>query len=333
MKIKVAKLFMTVKMNKKILITGVGGSGGSYLAEHIFKKEKRTKIFGIYRSLGYVPFLKKKYKSKIIFFKCDLLNFRKLKKILKKLKPNIIFHLASNADVRKSFDDPQKFNENNSLTLNILEAVRKVSPKTLVLICSSSEVYGSVEKKKQPIDESFPISPINPYAATKAYQDIISQVYQKAYNLKIIITRMFSYSNTRRDNLFQSAFAKQIVNLEKRKRNGILHHGNLKSVRTMLDVEDAMEAYRICALKGKIGEIYNIGGDYTISIYSYLKRMLKKSKIKIKLKKSKKLFRPSDVSFQIPNSTKFRKETGWRPKISLDESILKVLQDYRNSIL
>ena len=81
---------------------------------------------------------------------------------------------------------------------------------------------------------------------------------------------MFSYINARRDTLFQTAFAKQIVNIE-RKSQKVLKHGNLNSIRTFVDIEDAMSAYWLTATNGKIGEIYNIGGNKIISVKNFLK--------------------------------------------------------------
>ena len=107
---------------------------------------------------------------------------------------------------------------NNIITVNLLEAIRRSEINPVVMICSTSEVYGSVSKKYMPINEKQKIAPINPYAVTKVYQDLISQVYQKSFGLNIIITRMFSYTNARRSNLFQSAFARQIVLCELNKK-------------------------------------------------------------------------------------------------------------------
>ena len=105
---------------KKCLITGVTGSGGSYLAEYILQKDKYIKIYGFYRSPGYLEFLKKKHK-RIKFYKVDLNNFQITKNKLKKVKPDVIFHLASNADVRGSFDKPKEIvSNNNNITLNLL---------------------------------------------------------------------------------------------------------------------------------------------------------------------------------------------------------------------
>lgn len=310
---------------KRCIVTGATGSGGSYLVEHLIKKDKKILIYCFYRSNGYLNLLKNKYKKNIYFIKIDLKNFNKLKKIIKNIDPDLIFHMASNADVKGSFDDPIAItNNNNLITVNLLESIRVTKVKPLIIICSTSEVYGAVTKKDLPISENQKISPVNPYAVSKVFQDLLSQVYYKSFKLKIIITRMFSYTNARRLNLFQTAFANQIVKIEQGKKK-FLKHGNLNSIRTFVDIEDAMEAYWLAAKKGKIGEIYNIGGDKVISVNDFLSELIKKSKVKIKCSLDKNLLRPQDVTLQIPNTKKFTKDTGWKPKVSFEESVYKLL--------
>ncbi len=312
---------------KKCIVTGATGSGGSYLVEHILGKKKSMKIYGFYRSKGYLSELKKYQNCKLI--KVDLLNYQNLKKQINKIKPDVIFHLASDANVRNSFDDPIKnASNNNTITINLLEAVRRLKINPVILICSSSEVYGNVPNNEMPINENQKIKPINPYAVTKAYQDLISQVYFKSFKSKVIITRMFSYTNARRKNLFQTHFASQIAEIESGIKSTLIH-GNLKSKRTFVDIFDAMEAYWLAAVKGKIGEIYNIAGRDTISVRNFLKKLIKLSKVKIVTKLDPKLIRPVDINLQIANSKKFKKHTGWKPKISFDESVKKLLNECR----
>ena len=299
---------------KRCLITGITGSGGSYLCEHILSKEEKVKIYGTYRSPGYLKYLNNKFKK--------ILNF---------IKPDLIYHIASNANVRRSFDKPKEIIENNnSITINLLEAIRTSKINPLIIICSTSEVYGNVRKKDIPIKESKNINPVNPYSVSKAFQDIISQVYNKCYGLKIIITRMFSYTNARRNNLFQSSFAKQIVQIEKGRKK-ILKHGNLKSIRCVIDITDAMEAYWLTAKRGRIGKIYNIGGNKIISVGNYLKELKKLSKTNIVSKLDKKLIRPIDVTLQIPSVSLFKKDVKWSPKVSFKESVKKLLNEFRNT--
>ena len=317
-------------MKKKILITGIAGSGGSYLAEYILNKN--VEIYGIARNKKSLNSNNLKYlnKKKIKFIFIDLTNYKKVYNALKKVKPNIIFHLASNADVLESFNTPLEIiNNNNACTLNILEACRKLNlKKTIIQICSTSEVYGDVKKKFQPITENNYISPINPYASSKAFQDIISQVYFKVYDLKIIITRMFTYLNPKRRNLFASNFAHQIIDIENNKIK-FLKHGNLNSTRSILDIRDAMHSYWLAATKGKVGNIYNISGKYKITVKQFLEELKKNSKKKIITKLDKKLLRPTDINLQISDCKKFRNQTKWREKYNFKEAIKYFLNECR----
>ncbi len=314
---------------KKALITGISGSGGSFLAEYILKNQKKTKVIGFYRKLRKENILNINHKAKLI--KCDMNNFNNVLKNIKKIKPDVIFHIASDADVRKSFDEPMKFiNNNNNITLNLLEAVRVAKINPIIQICSTSEVYGQVKKKEIPINETNRMRPASPYAVSKVFQDICAQNYSKNFGLKIIITRMFTYLNPRRLNLFASHWANQIVKIEKGEEK-ILKHGNLNSTRTIIDIEDAMRSYWIAATKGKVGEIYNIGGNKTFKISKFLEILKKKAKVKIRTKVDKKLLRKTDVTLQIPNSNKFKKHTNWKPLISFEESLEKFLKSFREN--
>lgn len=315
---------------KNCLITGISGSGGSYLAEHIIKKDKNIKVFGFFRKIGYGKILKNKYSKRIKLFKVDLNNYKKTISTIKKIKPELVFHLASDADVRRSFDIPMDIiTNNNNITLNLLESIKFLKIKPLIIICSTSEVYGNVKRKDIPINENQIMNPASPYALSKCFQDLLSQVYCKVYDMRIIITRMFSYTNPKRINLFQSSFADQIAKIEKGKIK-TLKHGNLKSIRTMIDINDAMEAYWLTAKKGIVGSIYNIGGDQSLSVKTVLKKLISYSKKPIKTKLNKKLIRKVDVTLQIPSYKLFKKHTRWKPSVNIDES-LKNLLNYRRS--
>ena len=314
---------------KRCLITGITGSGGSFLTEHILKQNKKIKIFGLYRSSGYKKLLEKNYKKNIYFYKIDLNNFNSLKKIVKKIKPDLIYNFASNPDVRMSFELPREIiNNNYQSTLNLFESVRVLKLKSLIIHCGTSEVYGDVSKKDIPIKETLSIRPVSPYAVSKAYQDLCAQLYSKIYNLNIIITRMFTYINSRRNNLFQSAFASQIIKM-KTKKDKILKHGNLKSIRTSLSLNDAMNAYWLAAKKGKIGEIYNIGGTKKYLVGEILDKLISISGVKVKKKIDKKLLRLKDVTLQLPNIKKFKLDTGWKQKEKLDMSLRKLLKELK----
>ena len=314
---------------KRCFITGITGSAGSFLAEYILKKDPKIKIFGTFRKKNKLKYINKIKSNRLKLTDLNLLDYKKLKKFLIRSKPDLIYHFASDADVRKSFDLPhQIILNNNNITLNLLEAIRKTNLKPLIVICSTPEVYGNVDNNNKPILETEKMSPQSPYAVSKCFQDLLSQVYFKSFKMNIIITRMFSYTNSRRFTLFQSAFAKQIALIEKNKIK-YLKHGNLKSIRTFIDIDDAMNAYWLTAKKGKIGGIYNIGGNDTASVGHVLKILISFSKKRILTKEDKKLLRPVDINKQLPNSKKFRKDTKWKPRVSLSNSLKNLLNDIR----
>ena len=310
---------------KKVLITGIDGSVGTYLQD--FLQKKKINVFGTFRNKVSRKEVKKLGKKKLI--KLDLNNFLKTKKVLKRLKPDLIFHLASNADVRQSFDQPREIIiNNNNCTLNLLEAIRKLKINPVIVVSSTSEVYGDCKKKV--IDENQQIQPNNPYAVSKSFQDLLASNYSKIYGLRIIITRMFTYFNAKRSNLFASSWAKQILQIEKGKRK-ILTHGNLNTSRSIISMQDALNAYWLAAKKCKIGEVYNIGGGKNIKLKDFLKILKSLSKVKIVSKIDKKLLRKTDIKTQIPSSFKFSKITGWKPKMSLKKSLEVFLDEIRET--
>lgn len=318
---------------KKALITGAAGSGGSYLAEHLIYEQNLDEVHGLIRwhSTTTASNLSN-ISDKILVHECDLLDLASTIRVLQKVQPDVIFHLASNANVRASFDTPISILNNNMMgTANLFEAVRIVCPDAVIQHCSTSEVYGDVTKADIPIKENCPLRPVSPYAVSKTAQDHLAFAYFKSFDLKIIRTRMFTYFNPRRSDLFSTAFAKQVVAIEKGNQD-ILRHGNLDSVRTMVDVRDAMKAYWLAAVKCEIGEVYNIGGSNTISVGDVLKIMINLAKVPIKTEINTNLLRAKDVTLQVPDSTKFIECTGWAEEFSFDESLDHLLNYWRNRI-
>jgi len=319
---------------KKVLITGITGSGGSYLAEYIVNNVPDVEVYGTSRwhsttsknNLNQIA-------DKVKVIECDLMDLSSIFRLLKIVKPDYIFHLASHANVRASFDTPISVIQNNILgTVNLFEAIKMAEIDPLIQLCSTSEVYGQVDPKDVPIKESCPLRPASKYAVSKTTQDLLGDVYYKNDGLKIIRTRMFSYLNPRRDDLFATSFAKQVVKIEKGLQKELVH-GNLNSVRTIIDVRDAMESYWVAITKGKPGEVYNIGGQTTITVGDFLEILKKKALCEIPSRVDPALLRPTDVTLQIPDTTKFFNETGWKPKYSFEESVNYLLESCRKEFV
>ena len=251
-------------------------------------------------------------------------------RVLKKCKPTRIFHLAAYANVRKAFDTPLSVINNNIMgTANLLEAARMVCPDSIIQICSSSEVYGN--PKTTPMVEDHPIMPVNPYSVSKLSQESLGYAYHKSWGMNVILTRMFAYINPRRTDLFASSFATQIAEIEAGKRD-VLRHGNLDSVRTLIDVRDAMESYWVACDKCEPGVPYNIGGETVVTVGEFLDILKKYAKVQIETYQDPDLLRPVDITLQIPDTTKFYNATGWKPKISIEDSIKFLLEHCRSRV-
>lgn len=321
-------------MNKKALITGITGSGASYLAEYLLDQE--LEVHGISRwhstssarNIGQI-------RNRLHLHDCDLTDFSSVLTTLDKIRPDYVFHLAAHANVRSCFDNPLAvINNNVNNTINLFEAIKFLKLDPVIQLCGTSECYGLVKPENTPISESHPLNPVNIYAVSKLTQEKIALSYFYCYGLKVIVTRMFAYINPRRGDIFSSAFAKQIVELEKNysPEYNKIYHGNLNSVRTLIDVRDAMRSYWVASQKCRYGEVYNIGGKDTLSVGDFLDVLIKKSTKEIEKVLNPKLLRPADVTLQVPDITKFQEETGWQQQYSLEESIEFLLDFYRDEI-
>jgi len=315
---------------KKILITGISGSGGSYLAEYVVNNHPKVEVHGISRwhSTTTSDNLKS-VRDKVVVHESDLMDFGSVFSVLNKVRPDAVFHLAAHANVRASFITPNAVLSNNILgTSNLLEAIRQLKLDPIVQICSTSEVYGQVGPEDVPIKEDTPIRPASSYAVSKVAQDLLGRTYYVSYKMQVIRTRMFAYLNPRRTDLFATSFAKQVAWVEKGLQKEVIH-GNLDSVRTLIDVRDAMRAYWDAILYCKAGEAYNIGGATIMKVGEFLERLISLSEVPIRTRSDPSLFRPADVTLQIPCVDKFVKETGWQPTYSFDESINNLLAFWR----
>lgn len=317
----------------KVLITGISGSGGSYLAEHMLENYPDVKVCGISRwhNTGFDNLAG--ISGKLEIHEADLLDFGSVVEVLKKVEPDAIFHLASHANVHASFTTPAMVLNNNIIgTSNLFEAVRILGLKPMIQHCSTGEVYGQVDPKDVPINEDVPFRPASPYAISKVTQDLMARMYYVAYSLPIIRTRMFTYINPRRTDLFASSFARQVALIEAGRQSEIVH-GNLDSVRTILDVRDGMRAYWEALLYCDPGEAYNIGGTTAMSVGEFLNLLTKKATKPIATRLDEKLLRPADITMNIPNIEKFVKKTGWQPKYSVEDSVNYLLDYWRNRVV
>lgn len=314
----------------KVLIAGINGAAGSYLAEYLVNEHPELEVHGISRwhSTSHQKNIES-IKDKIILHECDLCDLSSVIRVLRQVKPEKIFNLAAHANVRTAFDTPLAVLNNNMMsTANLLEGIRLECPDCIYNHCSTSEVYGS--PKDRPITENHRRLPVNPYAASKLCQESLTYAYWMSYKVKSVITRAFAYICPRRLEIFSTSFAYQVRRIEQGLQDK-LHHGNLESIRTLIDVRDIVRAYWIASEKCEYGVPYNIGGKDIISVGEFLDVLIKKAKVPIICYQDPKLMRPVDIVHQIVDISKFEQQTGWKAKYTLEESIEFLLDEVRRN--
>lgn len=325
----------------KAFITGITGMVGSHLADYLLENTD-WEIHGLIRwrsPLDNIENLIKNInnKNRIYLHYGDLRDPQSINKVVSDIVPDYTFHLAAQSYPKTSFDAPLDTYETNiSGTSTLLEALKKYSKDSCIHVCASSEVFGRVPKDKIPINEECSFHPASPYAISKVGTDLVGRFYAEAYDMKIMTTRMFTHTGPRRGDVFaESTFAKQIALAEAGFIEPVIKVGNIKSMRTIADVRDAVRAYyMLVTVNPTGGEYYNIGGSYSCEIEKLLNDLINLSTIKEKLsiETDPERLRPIDADLQVPDTTKFKKHTGWEPAIPYEKTILDLLNYWREQV-
>ena len=314
----------------KVLITGITGMVGSHLADYILNNHPDAEVSGVVRWRSPLDNIRQRLDD-ITLVQGELRDLSSMIQVINQVQPDRIFHLAAQSFVPISYESPaDTFTVNVIGSINLLDAVRNVGIDPMIHMCSSAEVYGNVDESMVPITENTPFNPASPYAVSKVGQDMLGNQYHISYGMKIIRTRMFTHSGPRRGNFFaESAFAKQIAEIELGVIPGPVMVGNLESIRTYADVRDAVRAYWALLDFCSVGEVYNIGGNRTLTIGEMLEILKSFASVPIEHEVDPSLFRPSDVTLQIPENSKFREKTGWEPEYSMEQTMEDLLNFHR----
>jgi GDP-mannose 4,6-dehydratase len=322
-------------------ISGITGMVGSHLADYLIENTDWD-IHGLIRWRSPLDNISQQIreinsKKRIRLFYGDLRDSMSVDDAIKSSKPDYVFHLAAQSFPKTSFTAPLDTLETNVQgTVRILEAVKNHAPKAITHVCSSSEVFGRVPKEKLPIDEECNFHPASPYAISKVGTDLVGRFYAEAYGLTTLTTRMFTHTGPRRGDVFaESSFAKQIALAENGFIEPVIKVGNLKSLRTVADVRDAVRAYFMLVTIDPIaGEYYNIGGQHTAEVGEILDHLISISSIKnnLKIEVDPDRLRPIDADLQVPNTDKFTKHTGWKPEINFEQTMQDLLDYWRTRV-
>lgn len=281
--------------DKNILITGIAGFAGSYLAKELLKRE--SNVYGLIRrradNVKFRNLDNQGISNDVELIGGDLTDITSLASALDTSNPDYIFHLAAQSFVPRSFENSMETQQINCIgTANLLDAVRMKDIDTKIVFAGSSEEYGLVisspehynQAKKEygtiypepeeipevPIKETNPLRPMSPYAVSKVYGDFLMRNYYHSYGLDTVVSRAFNHEGAGRGPMFvTSVIINQIMKLKFNETDKITI-GNINAFRDWSHVKDIVNGYLLLAEKGEGGEVYNQGSMRTNSVLSYI---------------------------------------------------------------
>ncbi len=313
-------------MKSKALITGITGQDGFYLTK--FLLEKNYEVHGTIRrsssiNTSRIDGLISKYQKEgqLNLHYSDLIDSSSISSLVSEIMPNEIYNLGAQSHVAVSFKNPMLSTQVGNIgTLSLLEAIKSVDKTIKFYQASSSEMYGGGVKEK--LNENSAFDPKSPYAASKMFSHNITKVYRESYNLFASNGILFNHESPHRGETFVT---RKITRAATRISLGLqskLTLGNLDASRDWGYAGDYVEAMWLM-LQHKNPDDWVIATGKTYTVREFLEKVFSKLGMKYEdyVVSSEKYFRPNEVDYLLGDSTKAKKELGWKPKFSLDDLI------------
>ncbi len=339
---------------KRILVTGANGFCGRHLCAAL--RESRAAVFGTCRSLPAFPhtrtvILRPKAEEsetgilrgvypecsaqddKVRLVSLDITNQGEVDALIRKLRPDGVYHLAAQCIPRQAAQDPDRtFAVNAAAVIYLLDALRRYAPSARVLLASTVQVYGQSFNRRAALEEKDLVWPLEPYAASKAVAELAALEMVNRFKVPVIIARAFNHVGPGQGPGFVlSDWCRQIAQIEAGRRAPVLKVGALDNRRGFLAVSDVVRAYRILMERGRPGQIYNVGGGETYSLEELLRFLLKKAFVKIDVR-----VEAARVRRNVPRLMRVRdrkmRALGWRPVHSVPEALEALLNEWRRKV-
>jgi len=316
----------------RALITGASGFAGSHLCEYLLDQagwELFAVCFAACTTENLDPI-----RERITMLSGDLMAADWVAETLAEARPEVVFHLAAQSSPSASLVDPAGTLVNNMVSqVNLFQGILKASLDPLVLVVGSGDEYGLVRPGEVPVDEDTPLRPANPYAVSKIAQDFLAFQYFLSHGLRAVRVRPFNHIGPRQSPVFVTAdWAKQIAEIEAGLRPPVVRVGNLSAQRDFTDVRDMVRAYYLAVTKGEPGQVYNIGSGVPHGVAEVLQILTGLGETSVRVETDPGRLRPSDIPVLACDSTRFRRRTGWEPRIPLEQSLRDILDYWRGQV-
>ncbi len=323
----------------RYFLTGITGFAGPHLARRLLQEGHQVHALirgSSGREFDLLDLLKASEINNIHFHFGDLVDHQSLARIFSTETFDGVFHLAAQSHPPTSFVDPVGTMRNNVTgTVNLIDVIQRHQPDCILQFTSTSEVYGDECKQVGTLVEDMALRPSNPYGTSKAMIDLYVQERCKNGFLKGFITRAFSHTGPRRGRNFSISWdAYHLMAIKHGRIEGrTLPVGNLQTQRVVIDVDDCVRAYYELMLKfdaDSNGQAYNVCGsrESVKKMEYFTDKLIELSGLdSIEKKIDQRVFRPIDIMIQVGCTEKIQERIGWKPTISIDQTLANLL-DY-----
>lgn len=314
-------------MPRRLFLTGITGFAGSHLTEAALARG--DEVHGLAFEPPPYPFLSQ-VSRRVTVHRGDVSDVDAVSRALGAARPDAVIHLAGQAVPARAEADPRATVQVNVVgTAAVTRALAGHSTAALVVI-SSAEVYGAADRL--PATEETPLRPPNVYAATKVAAEAVARDAAGGRPGPVVILRPVNQLGPRlHPELAASAFAKQIAEAEVGRGEPVIRHGRLDAQRDFLDVRDAARAY-LAASDLREGGTFNVGTGRLVPIERILRILVDLARVSVRTETDPALLRAGDPSAFAVDASRFRKATGWSPRIDLERSLADLLDDWRERV-
>ncbi|HZW33029.1 MAG TPA: GDP-mannose 4,6-dehydratase [Isosphaeraceae bacterium] len=317
----------------RALVTGISGFVGGHLTEHLVAAGDQ--VVGISVS-GRWPATVAHLGRVARIERCDLIESdeAELAELVRRKQPEAIYHLAAQSNPQQSVADPRgTWALNLGGALNLLEAVKASGLKPRVILVSSGTCYGDPAPEFIPVGEDCPVRPKDPYGASKAAADLLGIQHYLAHATDVVIVRPFNHAGPRQSPRYVlAALASQVAEVEAGRRECV-EVGNLEVVRDFTDVRDVVRGYRLLAVSGTPGEVYNLGSGRGTKIADALEQLRSLVRAPVAVRVDPARVRPVDLPLLIADASKLRAATGWEPSLTIEQTLADMLESCRGGLL
>lgn len=308
-----------------VLVTGAAGFVGSHLLELLLQED--TEIIGWYRP-GTEPSITA---PRIRWVSVEMQTATAVLAAFNDAKPQAIYHLAGSAHVGDSWRHTHETFAGNVLaSSHLFEAVNQSGLRPRVLVTGSAAVYAPLDRA---ITETDPVLPASPYGTSKLAQEMLAVRAWEEDGTPTLLARAFNHVGPRQAPSFvASSIARQVASIEAGAMEPLLAMGNLEPKRDIMDVRDTVRAYREMMRTGTPGIPYNVCSGHALAIRDLVEMFRSRARVPVRIETDPSRFRPKDVALVLGDATRLTTDTGWAPRIPLDQTVDDLLEYWRRAV-